>query len=52
MERLPLNKLNKIILLQREYNVFMGKLQEELKKNFEQFNEFLKMKENYENSNT
>ena len=31
MERLPLNKIDEVILLQRHYNVIMVKLQQELK---------------------
>tara|TARA_R110000851_G_scaffold165659_1_gene310702 strand:- start:540 stop:662 length:123 start_codon:yes stop_codon:yes gene_type:complete len=30
MERLPLNKRDEVILLQRQYNIIMVKLQEEL----------------------
>lgn len=33
MERLPLNKLNEVILLQREYNVVMFKIQQIIESN-------------------
>ena len=41
MKRLPLSRIEEIEALQTNYNIVMGRLQEELKKNFDQFNQFL-----------